>query len=181
MRRLPLVSRAALAAPTDVEWTVTVVEPLPNCPSVEAGWERLATQTRWGEWRSESKLRGPGVTTTLVPPATEPLKAGDEYIVNVSRFMTIRCRVLESSSPEAALGHGGDMVLDAVGVALGGVVTARFRFTVFTDNEGMVTARAQEKMFTLPFLLPSKETLESEHRHTLQDLDASFRTPVDRQ
>jgi hypothetical protein len=29
----------------------------------------------------------------------------------------------------------------------------------------------------LPFLRPSKETLESEHRHTLQDLNASFSTP----
>jgi hypothetical protein len=177
MRRLPWVSRAALAAPTDVEWTVTVVEPLPDCPSVEAGWERLATQTRWGDWRSESKLRGPGLTTTLVPPATEPLKAGDEYIVKVSRFMTIRCRVLESSSAGAAAGNDGAMVFDAVGVVLGGVVNARFRFTVFPDHEGMVTARAQEKMFTLPFLRPSKETLESEHRHTLQDLNASFSTP----
>ncbi|MCA1784075.1 MAG: hypothetical protein ABR616_18190 [Dermatophilaceae bacterium] len=154
-----------------------MVEPLPNCPSVEAGWKRLATQTRWGEWRSESKLRGAGVTTTLVPPAAEPLKAGDGYIVKVSRFMKIRCRVLESSSVGAIAGDDGEMVFDAVGVVLGGVVNARFRFTVFNDNGGMVTARAQEKMFTLPFLLPSKETLESEHRHTLQDLNASFSTP----
>lgn len=177
MRRIPWVSRAALAAPTDVEWTVTVVEPLPNCPSVEAGWERLATQTRWGEWRSESKLRGPGVTTTLVPPAAEPLKAGDEYVVKVSRFMRIRCRVLESSRGASA-GDDGEMVFDAVGVVLGGVVNARFRFTVFNDTEGRVTARAQEKMFTLPFLLPSKQTLDGEHRHTLQDLNASFSTPL---
>ena len=181
MRRLPWVSRAALAPPTDVDWTVTVVEPLPDCPSVEAGWERLATQTRWGEWRSESKMRGPGVTPTLVPPATEPLKAGDEYIVKVSRFMTIRCRVLESSPSATTVGEGGGMVFDEVGVVMGGVVNARFRFTVFNDTEGMVTARAQEKMFTLPFLLPSRETLESEHRHTLQDLNASFSTPLNRQ
>ncbi|KAB7739776.1 hypothetical protein GA707_20070 [Nostocoides sp. F2B08] len=73
------------------------------------------------------------------------------------------------------------MIFDAVGVVLGGVVNARFRFTVFNDTEGTVTARAQEKMFTLPFLLPSKETLESEHRHTLKDLNASFATRADSQ
>lgn len=177
MKRSPWMSRAALAAPMDVEWTVTVTEPLPNCPSVKAGWERIATQTRWGEWRSESKLRGAGVTTTIVPPAVEPLRAGDEYTVKVSRFMKIRCRVLESSSAGPVSGDDGEMVFDAVGVALGGIVDARFRFTVFNGNEGRVTARAQEKMFTLPFLLPSKQTLEGEHRHTLQDLNESFNTP----
>jgi hypothetical protein len=177
MKRLAWVSRAAIAPPTEVEWMVTVTEPLPDCPSVEAGWERIATQTRWGEWRSESTLRGPGVTTTLVPPAAEPLRAGDEYLVTVSRFMTIRCRVLESSHAGPLEGDGNEMVFDAVGVVLGGVVNARFRFTVFTGDEGTVTARVQERMFTAPFLLPSTQTLESEHRHTLRELNRSFSTP----
>jgi hypothetical protein len=176
VKRLPW-SKAAIAAPIDVDWTVTVVEPLPNCPSVEAGWERIATQTKWGEWRSESKLRGKGVTTTVVPPATEPLKTGDEYVVQVGRLMKIRCRVLESSFG-AVSDEDGEMVFDAKGVALGGVVNARFRFTVFRGEDGMVMARAQEKIISLPLLAPSKRTLASEHRHTLQHLNRSFRSPA---
>ena len=131
MRRLSWVPHAATAAPADVDWTVTVIEPLPDCSSVEAGWERIATQTRWGEWRSESKMRGKDVATTVVPPATEPLKTGDEYIAKVGRFMEIHCRVLESSSAGIAAGEDDEMVFDAMGVALGGIVRARFRFTVF--------------------------------------------------
>ncbi len=177
MKRLPWVPHAATAAPADVSWTVTVVEPLPDCPSVQAGWERIASQTRWGEWRSESKMRGKDVATTVVPPATEPLKTGDEYVVKVGRFMAIRCRVLESSSPGTTSGEDGEMVFDAIGVAFGGLVNARFRFSVFRDKDGVVTARAQEKMTSLPLLAPWKGTLESEHRHTFKDLNDSFRSP----
>jgi hypothetical protein len=177
VKRLPWVPDAAITAPADVDWTVTVIEPLPNCPSIEAGWERIATQTKWGEWRSESKMRGKDVATTVVPPATEPLKTGDEYVVKVGRSMKIRCRVLESSSPGTATDEGGEMVFDATGVALGGIVNARFRFTVFRGEDGVVMARAQERIMSLPLFAPSKETLESEHRHTFKDLNESFRSP----
>jgi len=163
--------------PSDADWTITVTKPLPNCPSVQAGWERIATQTKWGEWRSESKMRGKDVTTTVVPPAAEPLKTGDEYLVKVGRFMKIRCRVLESTSPDTAAGEGGEMVFSATGVALAGIVNARFRFSVFTGEDGVIMARAQEKVMSLPLLTPSKEALENEHRHTLKDLNASFRSP----
>ena len=178
MKRLFCTQDAAPTTPADVGWTVTVIEPLPNCPSVEAGWERIAMQTKWGEWRSESKMRGKNVITTVVPPATEPLKNGDGYIVKVGRFMKIRCRVLESSSPGADFGEDSDMVFDAVGVALGGIVNARFRFTVFRGKDGVVMARAQEKITSLPLLTPSKETLAKEHRHTFKDLSESFHSPV---
>lgn len=174
-RRVP---DAAIAAPADVDWPVTVIEPLPNCPGVEAGWEKIATQTKWGEWRSESRMRGKEVATTVVPPATEPLKTGDEYIVKVGSFMKICCRVLESSSPGTDAGEDGEMVFDAMGVALGGIVNARFRFTVFRSKDGVVMARAQEKIMSLPFLVPSRGTLESEHRHTFKDLNDSFRSPI---
>jgi len=176
LKRWSRVSDAVTALPADVDWPVTVIEPLPNCPGVLAGWERIATQTKWGEWRSESKMRGKEVTTTIVPPATEPLKTGDEYIVKVGRFMRIRCRVLESSSPRA---DAGEMVFDAVGAALGGIVNARFRFTVFKGKDGVVMARAQEKIFSLSFLVPARKTLENEHRHTFKDLNDSFHSPKD--
>jgi len=176
MKRLPWVPYAAIAAPSDVDWSVTVIEPLPNCPNVEAGWERIATQTKWGEWRSESKMRGKEITTTVVVPATEPLKTGDKYIVKVGKFMKIRCRVLESSSLGTVSGKDGAMVFDAMGVTLGGIVNARFRFTVFRGKDGVVMARAQEKMMSLPWLAPSKMTLENEHRHTFKDLNDSFRS-----
>ena len=169
MKRLRWVPKAAKAGPADVAWTVQVVEPLPHCPSVEAGWARIATQSKWGEWRTESKMRGKDVATTVVPPATEPLKAGDEYLVKVNRFMKIRCTVLESSGD-------GERVFDAMGVALGGLLTARFRFTVFRGEGDIVMARAQEKLISLPMLLPAKETLESEHRRTFKDLNESFRS-----
>jgi hypothetical protein len=178
VKRSRWVPDAEIAAPADVDWTVTVIEPLPKCPSIEAGWEKIATQTKWGEWRSESKMRGKQVTTTVVPPATEPLKTGDQYIVKVGRFMRIHCRVLESSSLGTAAGEDGEMVFDAMGVALGGIVNARFRFTVFRSKDGVVMARAQEKIMSLPFLVPSRGTLESEHRHTFKDLNHSFRSPT---
>jgi hypothetical protein len=89
-------------------------------------------------------------------------------------LMKIRCRVLESSSPGTATGKDGEMVFDATGVALGGIVNARFRFTVFRDKEGIVMARVQEKIKSLPLLTPSRETLENEHRHTFKDLNESF-------
>ena len=173
---MPWVPDAERAPPADVAWNVTVVEALPNCPSVEAGWRRIATQTKWGNWRSESKMRGKDVTTTIVPPAREPLKTGDEYIVKVGRLMSIRCRVLESSSIGTGTDRDGEMVFDAMGVALGGIVNARFRFTVFRGEDGVVMARAQERIRSLPLLTPSKRTLESEHRHTFRDLNDSFRS-----
>jgi hypothetical protein len=171
-RRSP--SDAVVDAPSAVNWMVTVTAPLPDCPSVEAGWKRIATQSTWGEWRSESKMRGSNVITTVVPPATEPLQAGDEYVVKVGRWMRIRCRVLESSSPDAPRGEHGEMVFDATGTALGGLVRARFRFTVFRSASGTIMARAQEKIISLPFLGPPKETLEREHQHTFRDLNKSF-------
>ena len=173
MSRRSSASGAATAAPADVDWTVTVTEPLPDCPSVAAGWEKIATQTTWGEWRSESTMRGKDVTTSVVPPATEPLQTGDEYVVKVSHVLRIRCRVLESSG--APMGEDGAMVFDAMGVALAGVVRARFRFTVFRGDDGVVMARAQERITTLPLLAPAKEALEREHRHTFRDLNGSFR------
>lgn len=176
MNRRFLASVAASAAPSDVDWMVTVTEPLPDCPSIEAGWEGIATQTKWGEWRSESKMRGKDVTTSVVPPATEPLQAGDEYVVKVGRWMKIRCRVLESSG--TATGADREMIFDATGFALGGIVRARFRFTIFRGDSGMVMARAQEKITSLPFLMPPQETLESEHRHTFRDLNRSFIAPT---
>ena len=168
-------SDAGNSAPTAVDWTVTVTEPLPDCPSVRAGWERIATQSTWGAWRSESKMRGRDVVTTIVPPATEPLRAGDDYVVKIGRWMRIRCRVLESSAPDAATGEDDALVFDAKGTALGGLLRARFRFTVFRDDGGTVMARAQERLDSLPFLLPPKATLEGEHQHTFRDLNASFR------
>ncbi len=174
MRRRSTVSVIAVAAPPDVDWTVTVTEALPDCPSVRAGWERIATQSTWGAWRSESRMRGRDVVTTVVPPATEPLRAGDGYVVQVGRFLTIRCRVLES--PGDATAEHGERVFDAAGMALGGLVRARFRFTVFRGDDGVVMARAQERIASLPLVGPSKETLANEHRHTFRDLNASFRT-----
>ena len=72
MSRRSSASGAATAAPADVDWTVTVTEPLPDCPSVAAGWERIATQTTWGEWRSESTMRGKDVTTSVIPQPRSP-------------------------------------------------------------------------------------------------------------
>ena len=164
----------ATGSPADVAWRVTVTEPLPDCPSVQAGWARIATQSTWGEWRSESKMRGRDVVTTVVPPATEPLRAGDEYVVRIGRWMTIRCRVLESSSPDVAASENGEMVFDARGTAMAGMVRARFRFTIFRSESGMVMARAQETIASLPFFRPSTDLLEREHRHTFRDLNESF-------
>lgn len=158
---------------TATSWTVTVTEPLPDCPSIEAAWVRIATQTKWHEWRSESKMRGRSVMTTVVPPATEPLRTGDKYIVKIRGPMKIRCRVLESSTPGTG-GEDEEMVFDAAGVALGGLVRARFRFTVFRGEDGVVMARAQEKITSLPVFSPSKQDLENEHRHTFKDLNQSF-------
>ena len=176
MKRLLWSPVAAKVSLDNIDWTVTVTESLPNCPSIAAAWERIATQTKWGEWRSESKMRGKDITTTIVPPATEPLKIGDEYIVRVGSFMKIHCRVIESSSPETVASRDNEMVFDAMGVAMGGLVNARFRFTVFRGGDDVVIARAQEKIMSLPFLAPSKETLESEHRHNFQSLNESFLT-----
>ena len=74
MRRNRELRDEPTRSPADVDWTTTVTAPLPDCPSVRAGWERLATQTRWPEWRSASEMRSADVVTTLVPPATEPLR-----------------------------------------------------------------------------------------------------------
>jgi len=177
VKRRPSTPTGATSTPDDVDWTVTVTEPLPHCPSVEAAWERLATQTRWQEWRSESKLRGRGVITKVVAPATEPLQMGDEYVVQVGRLIKVRCRVVESSPPASAGGENLEMVFDATGVALGGIVKARFRFTIFKTEDGIVMARAEEKMRSLLFLSPSGTTLESEHRHTFKELNKSFFSP----
>jgi len=167
---------AASESPATADWRVTVTEPLPACPSTHAGWARIATQSRWGEWRTESAMRGRDVVTTVVPPATEPLRVGDEYLVRIGRWMTIRCRVLESSSPDVPTGENDEMVFDAQGTAMAGMVRARFRFTIFRNESGMVMARAQENIVSLPFFVPSRDLLESEHRHTFRDLNESFRT-----
>ena len=169
------MSAMTVAAPDDVAWLVTVTEPLPDCPSVHAAWARIATQSTWGSWRSQSKMRGPDVVTTVVPPATEPLRAGDAYVVQVGRWLRIRCRVVASSAPDAPTSDEAGRVFDATGTAMGGLLRARFRFTFFREPGGPVMARAQERLDALPFLIPSRETLANEHRHTLRDLNLSFR------
>jgi len=118
-------------------------------------------------------MRGENVVTTVVPPAMEPLQAGDEYIVTVTPMLKIYCRVLESSSDSG--GESVVMVFDSIGRALCGLVTARFRYTVFRAGDGVIAATAQEMISALPFLAPpKKETLEKEHRHTFKELNASF-------
>ncbi len=174
MNRIPGVPDTRKGAPADPEWTVTVAEPLPHCPSVKAGWERIATQTKWDEWRSESRMRGKNVTTILLPPAAEPLRTGDRYVVRVGWFLKIHCLVIESSFPGTGAGENGEMVFDATGVSMAGLVRARFRFTVFRGEDGIVWVRAQEKITSLPFLAPPGDTLEKEHRHTLKNLNESF-------
>jgi hypothetical protein len=72
MKRILWSPDAAKVSPDNIDWTVTVTEPLPNCPSIAAAWERIATQTKWGEWRSESKMRGKDVTTTIIPRLWNP-------------------------------------------------------------------------------------------------------------
>ena len=69
---------------------------------------------------------GPGrnVVTSVVPPVTEPLQAGDDYVEKVGRWMN-RCRALASSSPGAPAGERDAMVLDAQGTALSGIARAR--------------------------------------------------------
>jgi len=123
-------------------------------------------------------MRGRRVITTLVPPATEPLRVGDEYVVRVGRLMRVRCRVVDSSSLASEGGETDEMIFDATGEALGGVVKARFRFTIFRTEGGLVMARAEEKVTSLLFLAPSRATLESEHRHTFKELDRSFSSPA---
>lgn len=173
------VDQAAIDA---VGWTVVVTETLPSCPSTEAAWTKIATQTRWGEWRTPSKMRSDQVVTTLVPPAVEPLQhTGDEYRVQISSngwccTPVIWCRVIESSS-STKKEKEETAVFDATGVMLGGMIKARFRFTFFLNDEGVVTGQVQEKIqsFLLPWLLlPPKDVLEEEHRHTLHDLNQSF-------
>ena len=154
MRRGSPMSATAVAAPNDVAWLVTVTEPLPDCPSVRAAWARIATQSTWGSWRSQSKMRGPDVVTTVVPPATEPLQAGDAYVVRVGRWLRIRCRVVESSAPDAATSDEAARVFDATATALGGLLRARFRFTVFRQPGGAVMARAQERRAAVPRPVP---------------------------
>ena len=176
MRRGSPMSATTVSAPNDVAWLVTVTEPLPDCPSVHAAWTRIATQSTWGSWRSQSKMRGPDVVTTVVPPATEPLQAGDAYVVNVGRWLGIRCRVVESSAPDAAAASDEPaLVFDATGTTLGELLRAPSRFTLFRQPGGPVIARAQERLDALPFLRSSREALANEHRHTLRDLNLSFR------
>lgn len=176
MRRGSPMSATTVSAPNDVAWLVTVTEPLPDCPSVHAAWTRIATQSTWGSWRSESKMHGRDVVTTVAPPATEPLLAGDAYVVNVGRWLRIRCRVVESLAPDAAAASDEPaLVFDATWTALGGLLRARFRFTLFRQPGGPVMARAQERLDALAILLPSREALANEHRHTLRDLNLSFR------
>lgn len=119
-------------------------------------------------------MRGRKVTTVVVPPATEPLTTGDEYIVAVNSVLRIHCRVLESSPAGAASREDTSMVFDATGVAQGGIVRSRFRFTVFQADDRTVMACAQEKITALPFVAPSRNTLEREQRHTLTALNPSF-------
>ncbi|MDA3950227.1 MAG: hypothetical protein PF508_13550 [Spirochaeta sp.] len=177
MRSRFSASDSVTAGSAEIDWMITVTEPLPDCPSVQAGWERIATQSNWGAWRSESKMRGSNVTTAIVPPATEPLQAGDEYVVRIGGLMKIHCRVLEASPSDATTGEGEIMIFDAMGTFLGGLVRARFRFTIFRSEDGVVVARAQERIDSLSFLVPRKEILENEHRHTFRDLNMSFVSP----
>lgn len=161
---------ADAATPADqVDWTVTVVELLPDCPSPKQAWEKIATQTRWNEWRSESKMRGKGVVTRLVPPAQEPLQARDEYIVSVG-IMKIHCQVIDSQNL-----HSHEWVFDAKARALCGLVKARFRYTFHRNESGVIVAKAQEQIKSLTCLMPLKSDLEAEHHHTFRDLNASFR------
>ena len=171
---------ATTAAPADVDWTVTVTEPLPDCPSVEACWEKLATQTTWSEWRSPSKLRGADVITTNRPPSDGTPQGGRRVRREgreVHEDPLSGARAVLSGYHRA---RWREAVFDATGVALGGIVKARFRFTVFRGEDGVVTARAQERMRIAwsSVLAPSRETLEDEHRHTFTRSQLELPLPV---
>jgi len=184
------------------DWTVTLTEILPNCPNVQAAFEKLATPTQWDKWRPPSPLRSAKERTTIVSSSTadstntnktdgathsasEPLSCGDEFVVHVDPWMKVVCRVVESSAPlsqehKTKKSDATTRVYATTARALGGLVQAHIRFTVssiFGAQPGreVVQVTVQERIQSpVPCLLPSRAVLQHEHEHTLHHLNASF-------
>lgn len=156
---------AASTPASEVDWLVTVEEPMPDCPDCQAAFAKIASPSKYGDWRSSLVAKA---KVTIVPPAVEPMKTDDEM---KSRFgcITSSATVVESKSTE------DDCVFDIFGQCCCGLAKGRLRFEIY-KKDGVVTGKVQEKQYGCSCLLPPKGTVEKEHRTMLKELNDTFKS-----
>ena len=152
----------------DIEWFVTVEEPMPDCPSCEAAFRKVAAPTKMKEWRTSEFAKA---KIALKEGVKEPLKTDDEYAASFGPF-SFQMKVLEAVTSDDV---DGEFVLDTTGTGCCGLVTGRLRFSVY-KKDGVVTGKAQEKPSGCSCVFPSKTKMEKEHTTMFQELNGTFRS-----
>ena len=146
------------------EWTVEVDVPLPHCPSAQAAYEKLASPTKWKEWRSSEFVK---IKCQAGKGVSEPVKTNDEWFFYPFIF-TFTNKAIEAEATDDTA------VMDAVGRGLFGLMHARLRFDVYKNDKGEWMGKAREKHMRGRWMFPKDDVIRGEHRTMFQELDKLF-------
>ena len=152
----------------DEDWYVNVVEPLPDCPSIEAAYDIATKLTEHVNWRSSDFPKK--VKFAFVGDTKEPAATGDVYKARLGLFI-MKLTVIETMSTQEK------MTWTTCAEGFCGLMRSHNCFSFFV-KDGTIYGKAQEfnlKLSRGSFLLPAKSHIENEHKTMFEELNALFK------
>ena len=146
-------------------WYVEATHPLPNLPSIDEAYIKLASPSKWIEWRSSDFAKG---KNTALDGAKEPFKQSNKNQVKLGPItITIEYTEVTKTSDE--------LIIDTIGTAFFGFMKSRLRFHIYKDLQtGKFVGKAQENPTSMKWIFPSPKKIEMEHVTMFKELDALY-------
>jgi hypothetical protein len=137
-------------------WVITVKEKLPDAPSPEAVFVKLASPTTWKDWRSESNQ------ASLAEGVTEPIPTGGNYSLKIG-FLWVNVDVTSCSN----------MCFETKGSAFFGLVQATGKFSVKKEGADIVVELEERQT---GWIKPPKDGAIRANKLMIEELNKSFQT-----
>lgn len=148
------------------DWLVSCSGPIPNCKTLEAAFDRLASPSKTHGWCSNDFGK---FKIALGGSTTEPLKENDRFSISIIGPLKMSALVTQSGEIEE-----GTFVYEVVGSALFGMIKNRFRSTLFKDNTGIIMLKTQEVFHSGGFMVNSKEHVMEQHDTFIKEFNESW-------
>jgi hypothetical protein len=146
--------------------TISVSAAIPNFPNAAAVYEKLASPSKWKEWRSKKhSIKLLGGTETK-----EPLEKDAEFIFGMG-IMRCTLKVLDCSGSSTT--DGALLLFHECGGSFWfGLGKAHMRTEIATDNDGVVTVTVTETQSGM--IKPPEKEMREANETMLKDLNISF-------